>query len=144
MGSDGRRNLMRLLKLGFSGNLLERLDDLRWIRRTDLGAGQILRVRGTRRQENPQRQPRKPYPALLSITGFGGSLNLSASLQWWLLARGWDLSRISNKIDRDLRHPRPRRLHSERLTVPLCANGQQGRDRIALDFRFDQAVNVLA
>jgi hypothetical protein len=32
-GPDGRRNLMRLLKLGFSGNLLERLGNPRRVRR---------------------------------------------------------------------------------------------------------------
>src|ERR1700682_74843 len=53
-------------------------------------------------------------------------------------------SGVSDKIDRNVRDPRSRRIHDEGLAVAFGVNRQQGRDRLALDSRFDDAIGVLA
>src|SRR5687768_17438721 len=82
MGPDGRRNLMGLLQLGFSGKLLERLGDLRWVRRADRGRRQMCRVRRTRHREDTQQRRRKSHPSLLSMTYFGWPAHLDTLTRW--------------------------------------------------------------
>src|SRR5258705_7203032 len=52
-------------------------------------------------------------------------------------------SRVANEVDRNVGNPRAWRIHHEGLAVTPGANRQQGGDGVALDFGFDNAVDVL-